>query len=53
MQEIVYVVSEKQRFQLKWLDADADFNQDGPWGQQLCVRAVQGHSLAQIDPASS
>ena len=53
MQEIVYVVSEndKQRFQHEWLDADADFNQDGPWGQQLYVRAVQGHSLTRIDPS--
>ena len=53
MQEIVYVVSEndKQRFQLEWLDTDADFNQDGFWGLQLSVRAVQGHSLTQIDPS--
>ena len=32
-----------------WLETDRDFCQQGPQDQRLLVRAVQGHSMAQVD----
>ena len=48
---LVYAVVDKnkQRFQLQWCETFRDFCEEGPQGLWLMVRAVQGHSMAQVD----